>query len=162
MSHDKILKELEDLLDIPEFKKILTHRIAELKLLLSDDIGHYRNITRMIRPGKRTTPAEGVQFELVRLGDSLWIPALTDQPDQPDSNVYDFIPQIVIDYIIDFEIESGEIKMISALEFHQLKGRTFNLSFEKHREDFITGIISQRKNEEENYNNIIIKTHCSS
>jgi len=154
MSHDKILRELEDLLNIPEFKKTLTHRIAELKLLLSDDIGHYRNITGMIRPGKRTNPAEGIQFELVRLGNSLWIPSLTDQPDQPDSNVFDFIPQIVIDYIIDFDIEPGEIKMISALEFPRLKGRTFNLSFEKHREHFFTGIISERKNEEEDYSKI--------
>ena len=154
MSHNKILRELEDLLDIPEFRKILTHRIEELKLLLSDDIGHYRNITGMISPGKRMSPAEGVQFELVRLGDSLWIPALADLPDQPDSNVYDFIPQIVIDYIIDFDINPGEIKMISILEFPRLKGRTFNLSFEKHREDFITGIISERKNEEDNYSKI--------
>jgi len=149
MSNDRFLREIEDLLNIPEFKKILTHRVAELKLLLSDDIGHYRNVTGMINPGKRANSAEGMQFELIRFGNSLWIPSLPEQPDQTEETVYDFIPEPLINYITDFDIEQGEIKMISALELPELKGKSFNLSFEKPSEDFIIGIISEKRNEDE-------------
>lgn len=142
MNHDKILCELEDLLSIPEFKRILVHRIEELKLLLSKDIEHYRNITGMIiPPGKKKLPG-GIHFELIRVGNSLWIPSL---PERPECETYEYIPQVIIDYIVDFKLEQGGIKMISGLKFPGLKGRIFNLNFEKHSGNFISGIIVEKK-----------------
>lgn len=144
MDQEQLLREIKDLLIIPNFHRAIYHKVEELKIILSEDIECFSKISRTIEP-ERQCPRlrDGREFQLARFGDSLWIPSL--QSLQPVGNIYEVIPQEIIDYIVRFDTEPGMIVMKSGVKLPGLKGRIFDLSFEKHSARRISGIIKEKK-----------------
>jgi hypothetical protein len=136
---EKLIREAGELLSIPNIGQSLKHKILELKLALSRNIDYYQPDREPEIP-KRPHLLKGTVFKITRLNKNLWIPSL---PGHPEDDVYRSIPPPIVDYITELELETGVINMQSGLKFPGLKGRVFNLSFEKHAESSITGIISE-------------------
>jgi hypothetical protein len=137
---DELLKEARDLLFIPNIGRALEHKILELKEAIARNIGSYQ-ITEAPKEQRRHS-LKGIGFRINRIGKNLWIPSI---PENPKTDVYQVIPQPIVDYIVKTDIDTGVINMQSGLKFPALKGRVFNLSFEKHNYHFITGIINEVK-----------------
>lgn len=144
--NQKIFRQFKELLNIPTFKKVMVHKIEELKILLSEDIGHFNQLRTMLdsAPVPELTgdkKVERVAFQLKRVGQDLWIPTLPNQR-KGDTDVYQIVPEALIDYMVEYETEPGIIVAKPGLKLPVLPGRTFDLYFERLRDDFITGIIA--------------------
>lgn len=139
---EKILKVTRDILLIPICGISLKHKILEIKEGLAMNIEYFRDPDDIdeTEQKKRDKSLKGVRFEISRLGENLWVPSI---PDDPKCRVYDIIPEAIVNHITDMEIKEGVIHMESGLRFHGLKGRVFNLSFEKHNRFYYTGIINE-------------------
>jgi hypothetical protein len=144
MDHERLLLEIKDLLMIPNFNRAIYHKVEELKIILSEDIECFSKISRTIEPGSECPRfRDGKEFQLARFGESLWIPSLRNP--RPGKDIYDIIPQEVIDYIVRFDTEPGVIVMKSGVKLPGLKGRKFDLSFEKLSDRGISGVIKEKK-----------------
>lgn len=148
MDHERLIREIKDLLIIPNFHRALYHKVEELKIILSEDIECFAKISRTIEPEKECPRLrDGKEFQLARFGDTLWIPSLLNS--RSVSDIYGIIPQEIIDYIVHYETEPGMIVMKSGLSLPGLKNRKFDLSFEKHSFRSISGVIKERKSTRE-------------
>lgn len=144
MNPERLLSELKDLTLIPNFQRALYHKVEELKIILSEDIESFSRISRTIEPVQRVRKErEGREFQLARFGDSLWIPSLVHHA--PVNNIYAIIPQAVVDYISRFDIEPGVIVMKTGKTFPGCKDRVYDISFERHSDRFISGVIGEQK-----------------
>lgn len=144
--NNKIINQFRELLNIPTFKKVMVHKIEELKILLSEDIGHYNELRTMLDAGtvpelSEENKEKRVAFQLRRMGKDLWIPILPNQR-KGDTDVYQVVPEAVIDYMVEYKTEPGLIVAKPGLKLPALPGKTFDLYFERLREDFISGIIA--------------------
>jgi hypothetical protein len=155
---ERLIDEIRELAEIPEFKKSLLHKINELKVLLSDDIECQREINEMLCQRKSNEKHEthgkignikGKPFHLNRIGEDTWIPTIPGISDGgEDSQVCDFdifaiIPMSIIKFITHYEGKKREPVMLPGLTLPDLKGRSFNLIFEKQSEDCFTGFIHE-------------------
>lgn len=149
MENEKIIQEVLDLLKIPDVGWSLLHKIEELKFILSRNIDTYRNAAGMLKPSQESfQTVKGTKFELNRVGENLWIPSLAPPPPPPgkmDANAYDIIPQPLIDYIVHTRTEKGIVVMKPGVELPALKGRVFDLFFEKVNPVFIWGVAAERQ-----------------
>ena len=138
---EKILKVTRDILLIPFCGLSLKHKILEIKEGLAVNIDYFRDPDDEdeTEPPKKQL-LKGVRFEISRLGENLWVPSI---PDDPECKVHDIIPDAIVQHITEMEISEGLIHMESGLRFHGLKGRVFNLSFEKHNRFFYSGVIKE-------------------
>jgi hypothetical protein len=141
---EKILREVKDLLNIPAFKKVLVHKIEELKVLLGEDIAHYKGIRERLQLSAASGAPEGIEFQLNRLGTSLWVPSLRS-PTAVENDIYDIIPDEVIRFIVKHDIQPDLIVTKMGISFPELPGRVFNLYFERVGENLVTGVISEKQ-----------------
>jgi len=138
---EKLIEEARAILLIPELGKALKHKILELKAAIS------RNI-ECLQTGEETETGEkphslpGTRFEITRIQGNLWIPFI---PGNNCDDIYRVIPQAIVDYIVDHVGHRGMINMQKGLKFPGLRGRVFDLSFEKQSGSCITGIIHEVK-----------------
>lgn len=139
---EKILKVTRDILLIPFCGIALKHKILEMKESLAVNIDYFRDPddTDETKQKKMDKSFKGVKFEISRLGENLWVPSI---PDDSECKVHDIIPDAIVQHIIEKDVKEGMIHMESGLRFHGLKGRVFNLSFEKHNKYFYTGVINE-------------------
>jgi hypothetical protein len=144
MEPEKILLEAKELLKFSHIGKSLFHKIEELKGILSENIDNYSPLieTHTQPPKKVNYNSEGIKFELRRVGENLWIPAI---PEKVKYNAYKIIPQPLIDYIIDHHVSTGVIEMKPGLRFVDIPGKIFDLIFEKSSHIYIWGIIHTRE-----------------
>jgi hypothetical protein len=155
---EKLIDEIRELAEIPEFKKSLLHKVNELKVMLNDDIEYHREINEMLLPGKshkrQETSGEignikGKPFHLNRIGENTWIPSMPGISDTSedskdcDFDIFEIIPPGIIRFITHYGINKGEPVMLPGLNLPDLKGRSFNLIFEKQSEDCFTGFIHE-------------------
>ena len=145
--NNKIIDQFRELINIPAFKKVMVHKIEELKILLSEDIGHYNELhsildTRSTAVHKKDQKHKRIPFQLKRLGRDLWIPSLPHKR-KGENIVYRVIPEAIIDFVVAHQTEPGLIVAKPGLELPELPGRKFELYFERHSEDFITGVIAE-------------------
>lgn len=138
---EKLIDEARSLFLIPEIGKALKHKIYELKAMIAKNIDYYH------RPGeteveKAPQTPKGTRFKITRVKDNLWIPSL---PGNTCSDIYRVIPQPIVDYIVENSDDMGVINMQNGLKFPGLKARIFYLSFEKHNDYIIKGIIHEDK-----------------
>lgn len=138
---EKLIEEARTLLLIPEIGKALKHKILELKAMISRNIDFYQT-EEEAEVEKKPLPLKGTRFKITRIQENLWIPST---PGNPCNDIYRVIPQPIVDYIVDNGGNSGFIKMQNGLKFPGLKGRVFDLSFEKKNDYCITGIIHEVK-----------------
>jgi hypothetical protein len=137
---EELLNEARDILSVRHFGDALRHKILELKEGIARNIDPHQSTEAP--KDRRRHPRNGIDFSITRLGQNLWIPSITAKT---ETEVYQVIPQPIVEYIVKMDVETGVINMQSGLKFSGLKGRAFNLSFEKHNDHFITGIIEEVK-----------------
>lgn len=149
---NKLIEEIKDLVEIPEIERILYHKVKEIKGLLSKNIHLYRDIEESLlelkppkNPGKMHLC--GQLFELTLIGKKTWIPSIPDQP--KDCDIYDIIPREIIDFIVKQKVQTGMPILLPGLKFPGLKGRKFDLSFEKINNKRFIGIINEYEHEHE-------------
>lgn len=138
---EKLIEEIRDILLIPELGKALKHKILELKATISRNI-EWLHPEEETETGKKPHSPEGTRFEITRIQGNLWIPFV---PGNSCDNIYRVIPQPIVDYIVDHVGNRGTINMEKGLKFPGLKGRAFDLSFEKRNDYCIIGIIREVK-----------------
>jgi len=146
MENEKIIRDVLDILKIPDIGQSLLHKIEELKFILSRSINTYRDAAEMLKPPKRAPQdVNGTEFELHRVGENLWIPSIPSLLEKMDDSAYNIVPQPLIDYIAHIQTEKGVVVMKPGVELAALKGRVFDLFVEKISPDFIWGIVNERR-----------------
>ena len=124
MNKDQLLRDFEALLSFPDVAKSFSHKIEELKILFGQDIARLRDIKKMIQLENTESVLPGVNtFKLFKHGHS-WRPV--DRKGIPS-----FLVKVVL------ELSQKEPSRLSQL-VHTPYG-SFQISFIKDREDFITG-----------------------
>jgi hypothetical protein len=131
---NQLLKEIEDLINIPNLRLSIFHKVEELKDIYREDIDDYKQVTAMIEPEKDKMKApksfDGHSFEIFRRG-KRWKPSID-------------IPQVIIDFIVNSDIKPGISKMDRRFKFQGLKGQ-YTLTFEKKDDGHFTGTIQTEK-----------------
>jgi hypothetical protein len=138
---EKLIEEARALLFIPGIGKALKHKILELKAAISRNIDYYQTAEET-EVEKKPHTLKGTRFKITRIQENLWIPSI---PGNTCNDIYQVIPQPIVDYIVDNVGNTGVINMQNGLKFPGLKGRVFDLSFEKQNDYCITGIIHEVK-----------------
>ncbi len=153
----EILDELNELLNIPQFERIVFHKIKELKNYFQEEIERYRYLKESF---KRTAygsmqvldsqnQVEGkiqvYHFELNRSKEGEW-EATTLVPDPPPGyEIYDIIPEEMVEYIGSFKTARQQIENQTQLSLPALQGIAFDLSFIKYSDWYILGTIKNYK-----------------
>jgi len=113
------LDELSELINIPEFERIIYHKIEELKFVLADKINMYRNLKHNFKKTayghmhlfENETPKETpvFRFELHEIEDSGWHLSKIE-PNPPEGvEIEDIIPRRIIKHIIGYETNHEKI-----------------------------------------------------
>jgi hypothetical protein len=155
MDREELIAEFSELLTIPEFEKIITHKIEELKLLLSDEITLYKNVKHTFEKTAKGNMVvcedNGIErgptyrFELNRTEAGEWIPARIDPPLPPYRDRFDVIPHEVIQYISRFTPNPLKIEKIREYAPPSLKERIFEFSFTRYSHHHALGTICEIK-----------------
>ncbi len=143
---EKILfKEIKDLIKVPSFKKILYHKVKELKIIMSKDPEHY--FKEAEDEDDKSNITKEIEFDLILFGDTVWIPTVSNVDSQYDGyNPFDYIPTEIVYFISGLEIETGVPQMWNNIF---VDGKTYDLNFEKKSEVLITGTLIERAAEKE-------------
>jgi hypothetical protein len=173
MSKKGILGELEELLNIPQFERIIFHKIEELKLYLKDEIEHYRKLKDYFKKlaygdmevlssekdeKEKSLGRNGsidsdkheptYHFELSQEKDNHWNVTSLEPSPPPGYDIYDVIPEEVIEYIVSLDTMSGKIKTITDLALPSVGGIRFDLHFTKYSLHHVLGTIKTHQIEE--------------
>jgi hypothetical protein len=152
MDKKRMIKELTDLLEIPFIKEIIFHKLEELKEIISADPTHYLNGLKDAVPKENTkAPLFGnkLEFELILFGETVWIPWISDS----DCNAYEYIPEYVIDFIVDTKTDLCTPHMWNNITFGE---RTFDLTFTKDSEIHFSGSIVEKNGKVQNIKRVNI------
>jgi len=175
MSKQKTLNELDELLNIQQFERILFHKITELKLYLKDEIDYYRELKGHFRKlaygdmevlsqdedededeesAERDWSADSNErrqiyhFELSQDDNNQWHVAGLEPSPPVGYSFCDIIPEEIIQYIVSVAIPSGKIEEIKDLSLPDLEGMRFDLHFTRYSPYHILGTIKTHQLEE--------------
>jgi hypothetical protein len=141
IDEEKLLREIRDLLKITDFKKVLYHKVEELKIRISIDPEQYFQQAES-RNYKSSTPKE-IKFELLLFGNEVWIPTISNiDISCAGYSPYDYIPAEIVYFISDFETDLELTQMWNNI---YCNGKAFDLNFEKQSDILITGTLVERK-----------------
>jgi hypothetical protein len=188
MNKQEILAVLDELLNIPQFERIMVHKIEELKLYLEDEIEHYRQLKayfkklaygdmivlrneedekeksveiNWINGGDK--PEQTYHFELNQEKDNQWNVARLEPSPPRAYDIYDIIPEDVIEYIVSFDTSTGKMETITGLSLPAVGGIRFDLHFTKYSLHHILGTIKthhlEQTEDSEDGEEIIEKTY---
>lgn len=94
----ELLKEIERLFPISNFKKVFYHKVKELKMVLA---GNYEELLKNVvieEETKVTAPEKRVEFQLLEFN-GLWLPLIPSLPS--DISPFSILNQNMIDYIVE-------------------------------------------------------------
>lgn len=149
------IDELIELINIPQFERIIFHKIEELKFLLKDEIALYKSLreTFQVRThgnmkvceddGKERT--QTYRFELNLDEDGEWVPTGISPSPPPSCHVFDIVPKEVIHYISKFKPDPGKIEKIKEFSSAKLEGKIFELTFTRYSHRHALGTICELK-----------------
>ncbi len=147
------MAELEDLLHVPQFERILHHKVEELKLYLHDEISLYRDLRKQFRKstyGKLTVAGEekstGPQvyrFHLEQMQPGEWSVMELEPTVFADIGTYGIIPREIIKHISHYPPNPVKIEELSNFVHPYLEGRFFNICFARYSDAHIFGTISE-------------------
>jgi hypothetical protein len=157
MPKQEVLDELEELLNIPQFEKMIFHRIGELKLYFEDEISCYRELRKQFKKlayGKlsaksedKTQPRDDAFFFVLDEGkNSLWQVAEIAPPPRGGCTIQDILPAELIRIIVTKTAEppGKEIQTIENLSLPVLDGMLIDLAFSGYSPTHILGVITRR------------------
>lgn len=111
---EELLKELEILMMIPNFKKSIYHKIEELKDIMREDIDRFNEILTMLDEIEPIDLTWERKFTIEKRGGK-WISSILG------------IPEKIIDFIVNLNPEPGVIKMLNDVE---IDGIRYTINFE--------------------------------
>ncbi|UCH92730.1 MAG: hypothetical protein JSV88_20875 [Candidatus Aminicenantes bacterium] len=157
MAKQELLDELNELLNVPQFERIIFHKVEELKLYFKDEIERYRRLREKFRKsaygdmqvleahkeiGKKI---QAYHFELNRTKNDQWLATSIEPSPPPGYEIYDILPEGIVEYIGSFNTAREKIETRKELTLETLKGRAFDLSFTKYSDWHILGLIRSYK-----------------
>lgn len=153
MGKKEILDELDELLNIPQFERIIFHKIEELKTYLREEISLYRDLKEDFRSaayGKMHVYEEVKQkksltyrFQMDKDTDEKW--KITDIEPSPHSTtkIDEILPPLIIKYMASFTTNATRIETVSNFSHPRLEGRTFFLRFAKYSDNHLMGTVTE-------------------
>lgn len=157
MEKQKLMDELDELLNIPQFERIIYHKVEELKSFLRDEVSLYRSLKKDFRKAaygemqlwegsdQKRIQTQTYRFQLDKDAENRWVPTDIEPHLPPGFDVYDIIPMEIINYISGFKANPTKIEAVNQLTLPQLKGRVFNLRFAIYSDSHALGTISELK-----------------
>lgn len=149
----RLLKDLSQLLNVPQFERIIFHKVEELKTYLRDEIELYRQLQQDFRKtayGELKVAEDPVhlrvmtyRFQLDRDEQGRWVATDLDPAPPVGSDADDIMPAPVIDYITGFNTHPTRIETVRNLTFPDLEGRSFDLRFAKYSDYHALGTIAE-------------------
>lgn len=153
MKKNGILDELPELLNIPQFETIMTHKIEELKLMLKDEIEQQKKIKNTCDkaqdPVMVVCEEEGIvrdtsyRFKLNLSDDGEWIPRILSPSLPPEKCPMDIIPLPLIQYLTRNSSEYFKINKIKEVILPDLPERRFEVSFVRVSHHQVAGSICE-------------------
>jgi hypothetical protein len=142
---EKLLKEVADILDIKDLGDILGQKILELKAIASKLINDIREEPKPEKNESSKLPGilPGLEFELDRFGESLWVPSLPSMPGA--TFISDAFPAEVLDYIRKQPKDKDIIHMAKGLRLPRHKDVLFDLVFVLDGPSHISGVLHKRR-----------------
>ncbi len=155
MEEQKLLDDITEFLIIPQFERILYHKVQEMKIFLKDEIAFYRNLRKKFRDeayGKmevyNSAEQESVKkersylFQLDLEEDNKWALSNIEPSLPPGCNRDQLLPRAIIQYITSFRTAPAKIEEFNDFSLSSLKGRRFDFKFAKYSDSHILGTIS--------------------
>lgn len=159
MEKQKIIDELTELLNIPQFERIIYHKVEELKTYLRDEISLYKNLKKdfqkaaygnmRVFENKEQIRSQTYRFELDRNEDNQWISTEIEPSPPSRSDISDIIPQEIVEYITGFKSNPTKIETVNNFTLPALRGRMFNLRFAKYSDNHALGTIIEIQQKKE-------------
>lgn len=153
MNKLELIEEFSDLINIPQFYKIIVHKINELKLMFSDEIASYldikESISRDIRNKKKSYDTRHVdhseiyKFELFLSEDGRWIPSKFEPPIPNNLDPYTIIPLEVIRHISQYTPDPSRIEKVKKVLKDKTGKKIYEISFSRFSHHFIIGVICE-------------------
>lgn len=153
MAKQEILDELNELLNIPQFERIIYHKVEELKLYLKDEIDLYRTLKNNFKKsaygdlqvweGERQEdiPPRSYHFELNLTENGRWMIGNLEPPPPPGYDAYDIVPEEVIAHLVSTGINPDRIEILRGFALEAFKDRTFDLRFTRYSEHHLLGTV---------------------
>lgn len=157
MKKQVILEQLNELLNIPQFERIVFHKMEELKLYFKDEIKRYRDLKEYFKKaaygqmeilGANMEMEEKIQvyhFELYSPMHGSWLATSLEPSPPPGYEIYDIIPEKIVAYIGNYVTSLGKIEKLEKFSLPTLKEKVFDLSFAKYSEWHALGTIRSHK-----------------
>ena len=146
LDKETAIEDFKNFLDLPLLGKSLLLKLKEYKDVVAANINEFKNIVELRNRLKKNdnewpkqkTPDKH-RFEIVNVN-GIWIPVLTDDKDCEPSRLF---PGKLVNYLVKKaeNMEYGIIQQETNLTLPGLKGKVFNIWFEKLEDDYIVGII---------------------
>lgn len=153
MGKKEILNELDELLNIPQFERIIFHKIEELKTYLRDEISLYRDLKEGFRGaayGKMHIYEEKGQkksltyrFQLDKDTNGKWKITDIDPSLPPGIKTDDVVPPLIIKYMDTFSANAVKIETVPDFSHPDLEGRAFFLRFAKYSDRHLMGTVTE-------------------
>ena len=139
---EEAVEDFKNFIELPILGKALYMKMRQYKDIISANIEEFKNIVELRNLVKKNAnewpkTSNDHKFEIVNTH-GMWIPVL---PGEKEIEAYRIIPEKLVNYIVK-EAAAGIIKKKNNLTIPGIKGRVFNLWFEKLRDDYIYGIIT--------------------
>ena len=112
---EELLKELELLMMIPNFKRSIYHKIEELKAILREDVERFHEILTMLDEIEPIDLTRERKFSIEKMGRQ-WVPSIPG------------IPERIIDFIVNQNPKPGLITMLKNAE---IDGISYTINFER-------------------------------
>jgi hypothetical protein len=156
MQKQKILDELNELMNIPQFERIIHHKIKELKIYLRDEISLYQELKEDFQKAaygdmqvcdemepKKRHPRETYRFELDKQEGGGWNIVEIEPSPPADFTMDDIIPPLIVDYMTSFKTHPTRIETAHRFTHPQLADRVFHLRFAKYSNYHLLGTITE-------------------
>jgi hypothetical protein len=159
----KILDELDELLDIPQIERIIFHKVEELKLYLADEIAHFREIKRYFKKlaygemkvlngedalkagehERKHKPEQTYYFALHKGPDEHWNAVRLGPSPPAGYDISDIVPEGIAEYIGAFETTTGKLETVTDVSLPSIKGMRFDLHFTRYSPNHVLGTIKR-------------------
>ena len=150
MPKQAILEELNELMNIPQFERVLFHKVEELKLYFQDEVSFYRKLKEKFKKSAygdmeicEDPDEERIQtyyFELNE-GEDVWFIADMEPAPPYGLNYYDILPDELIKYICSYKPSPGKIETRKDFSLPTVKRKTFDLNFSKYSDNHALGTV---------------------
>jgi len=159
MEKQKIIDELTELLNIPQFERIIYHKVEELKTYLRDEVSLYKNLKKdfqkaaygnmRVFENEEQIRSQTYRFELDKNEDNQWVSTEIEPSPPSRSDINDIIPPGIVEYITGFKSNPTKIETVNNFTLPALRGRMYNLRFAKYSDNHALGTITEIQQKKE-------------